>query len=205
MKTIYFISNNLVSNLDITYPKFVSFKEIREKTMLSIKGEEQAKSLCAIEFLNNIDIIYSSFYFGAMNTSKYLASDKHVEIIVDKRLGERIVGDLGCNEYRFLKGMQEHDFSFKLNDGESLLEVQERMLAVVREILKCDKENIVVVSHNIALLSLFLEWCNKGFNLEDRLILDYKERIIFDGAFHELDLIQVAFEETRVVDIKRLR
>ena len=205
MKTIYFISNNLVSNLEIIYPESVKFKEIREKTMLSTKGENLARSLCDLDFLSNIDVIYSSFYFGAMDTSKYLAGDKHVDLVIDKRLGERVIGELGCNEYRFLKGMQEHDFSFKLPDGESLLEVKSRMSNCVKDILNSDDENIVIVSHNIALLSLFIDWCNKGFNLEDRLILDYKENIIFDGAFHELDLIKVDFNNSKVVAMERLK
>lgn len=205
MKTLYFVSNNLVSNVNVIYSKTTTFNEVREKTMLSPKGEELAKSLGLLEELSNAQIIYSSHYFGAMDTSKYIATDKKLDIILDNRLGERVVGELGYNEYRFLKGMQEHDFNYKLNNGESLYEVKSRMLSFVKDILKSDYENVIIVSHNIALLSLFIEWCNQGFNLDDRLILDYCEDVIFDGVFRELDLIKVVFENNKLISIKRLK
>lgn len=205
MKTIYFISNNLVSNINIIYPKTTSFNEVREKTMLSSKGEELAKKISTLDIFENIEVIYSSHYFGAMNTSKYIADAKDLDIILDSRLGERVVGELGSNEYRFLKGMQEHDFSYKLNNGESLQEVNLRMKSCIKDILKSDYENVIIVSHNIALLSLFLEWCNKGFNLDDRLILDYQEEVIFDGVFRELDLLKVQFDDNKVISIERLK
>lgn len=205
MKTLYFVSNNLVSNINVVYPNTTTFNEVREKTMLSPKGEEIAKSLSNIDLLSNVEVIYSSNYFGAMATSKYIASDKDLDIILDKRLGERVVGELGCNEYRFLKGMQEHDFNYKLNQGESLNQVMERMVSCIKEILKSDYEQVLVVTHNIALLALFIKWCNYGYNLDDRLILDYHEDIIFDGAFHEMDMIKVEFDDNKIISIERLK
>lgn len=204
MKTFYFISNNLVSNINVVYPKNATFNEVREKTMLSSKGEELAKKISSFEILNSIEVVYSSHYFGAMNTSKYIADVKDLDIILDERLGERIVGELGSNEYRFLKGMQEHDFSYKLNNGESIKEVNLRMKSCIKDILKSDYENVLIVSHNIALLSLFLDWCNKGFNLDDRLILDYQEEVIFDGIFREFDLIKVQFDDNKVISVERM-
>lgn len=205
MKTIYFVSNNLVSNINVVYPKSTTFNEVRKNTMLSSKGEEEAKKLCNLNALSNIEVIYSSSYFGAMNTSKYIADKLNLDIILDERLGERVVGELGCNEYRFLKGMQEHDFDYKLNQGESINDVMKRITSCVKEILQSDYENILVVSHNITLLSLFIKWCNKGFNLDDRLILDYHDDIIFDGAFHEMDILKVNFLDNKVDNIERIK
>lgn len=205
MKTIYFVSNNLVSNVNVIYPRTITFNEVRKNTMLSPKGEEVAKSLCGLKELSNIEVIYSSNYFGAMNTSKYIADELNLDIILDERLGERLVGELGCNEYRFLKGMQEHDLDYKLKQGESINEVTERITGCVKEILKTDYENVLVVSHNIALLSLFIKWCDKGFNLDDRLILDYHDEIIFDGTFNDIDLIRVDFLDNKIDNIVRIK
>jgi 2,3-bisphosphoglycerate-dependent phosphoglycerate mutase len=203
MKTIYFLSNNLVSNVNIIYPKNTTFNEVREKTMLSIKGEETAKKIAENKELSNIEVIFSSPYYSSLDVSKYVASIKDLDIIIDNNLSERIVG-VGANEYRFLKGMQEHDFNYKLNNGESLNDVMGRMLTFLRELLKSDYENVLVVTHNVALLSLMLRWCNKNFNLEDRLILDYKDDVIFDGAFHEIDLIKMEFDEKKLMNIERI-
>lgn len=205
MKSLYFISNNLISPASVVYPKSMTFYETREKMMLSLEGENLAKSLCSIKDLASIEAVYSSNYFCAMDTSKYLSEANKIEIFLDERLGERAVGDLGCNEIRFLKGMQEHDFSYKLPNGESIQEVTLRMKNCIKDILKSDYEEVAVVTHPIALLSLFTLWCNKGFSLEDRLILDYHEDILFDGSFHELDLIKVVFDENRVISIERIK
>lgn len=205
MKTLYFISNNLMSRASVVYPKTTSFQEAREKTMLSIEGEELAKKISTNKELSNIEVIYSSSYTGAVNTSKYLAETNKIDIILEERLKERTIGELGSNEYRFLKGMQEHDFTYKLSGGESLEEVRTRMVECIKEILRSDYETVLVVSHNIALFSLFLTWCNKDYNLEDHLILDYQEEVIFDGIFHDCDFLKVSFDGNKVQEIKRIQ
>ncbi len=204
MKTIYFISNNLLKTRNVVFPKSMTFQEAREKTMLNVKGEQLAEKITHLKNLSSLDIVYSSLYVNAMDTSKYIANQNQLDIILDSRLNERIVGELGSNEYRFLKGMQEHDFSYKLPNGESIQDVQKRMILFLEDLLKSDFENIAIVSHNIALLSLFVKWCNCDYNLEDHLILEYQDDVIFDGTFHEIDIIQVVFENQKLVSIKRI-
>jgi broad specificity phosphatase PhoE len=204
MKTIYFLSNNLISNVNIIYPKDTTFNEVREKTMLSIKGEEILTDIMKNKELTNIDAIYSSPYFCSLDTSKYIASVKNLDVIVDNRLKERTIGELGCNEYRYLKGMQEHDFNFKLTNGEAINEVMDRMLSFLKELLITDYQNILVVSHNISILSLVLKWCKNDYSLDDRLILDYKEHIIFDGTFNKYDLIKLEFDNNKLINLERI-
>ena len=191
MKHLYFISNNLVSKANVIYPKSTTFNTVRERTMLNSKGEMKAVALTKYKVLDSVEVVYSSEYFCAMNTAKYVAEAKALDIVMDARLNERVVGELGCNEYRFLKGMQEHDFDYKLQNGESINDVRTRMTEFLYDVLISPEKNVLIITHNIALLSLMLKFCNKGFNLYDRLILDYDEKVIFDGVFHEMDLIEV--------------
>jgi broad specificity phosphatase PhoE len=204
MKKIYFLSNNLISNVNIIYPKNTTFNEVRENVMLSIKGEEVLRDIIKNKELDNIEVIYSSPYFSSLDTSKYIATLKKLDIYVDNRLKERLVGNLQDDEYGYLKGMQEHDFNYKLINGESLNEVMNRMIDFLKDILLSDYENILVVTHNIALLSLLLKWCNKDYSLEDRLILDYKENIIFDSSFYQYDLLEFIFDKNKLLGIKRI-
>lgn len=204
MKHIYFVSNNMVSRANVIYPKETTFNEVREKTMLSFKGEELARNLVKNEELNKIDVIYSSPYFCAMNTCKYFAEAKCLDVVLDSRLGERVIGELGCNEYRFLKGMQEHDFDYKLSNGESLNDVKKRMDAFLYDVILSTDRNILVVTHNIALLSLLLKFCHKGYNLYDRLILDHHDDVIMDGVFHDMDIIEIVYDEGKFVGVRRL-
>lgn len=204
MKHLYFVSNNLVSKVNVIYLKETTFKSAREKTMLSKKGEENAISLTKMKVLEGIEVVYTSEYFGAMDTGKYLAEEKRIDLVIDKRLNERVVGNLGTNEFRYLKGMQEHDFNFKLDEGESINDVQKRMEDFLLDVLISPEKNIVIVTHNIALMSLIAKYCNKGYNLYDRLILDYHDEVIFDGTFHGMDLIEFVYDEDKCVGFRRI-
>jgi len=204
MKHLYFVSNNLLTKANVIYPKEMTFKEARIQTMLSKKGEENAVSLTKMKVLEPIEVVYTSEYYGAMNTGKYIAEEKRIDLVVDKRLNERVVGDLGSNEFRFLKGMQEHDFDFKLAEGESINDVQKRMEDFLLDVLIGPEKNILVVTHNIALMSLIAKFCNKGYNLYDRLILDYHDEVIFDGTFHGMDLIEFVYDEDKCVGFRRI-
>lgn len=204
MKHLYFVSNNLVSQINVIHPKETTFKEAREQTVLSAKGEEKAISLTNLKILDGIEVVYTSKYFGALNTGKYIAEDKRIDLVVDERLNERIVGELGSNEFRYLKGMQEHDFNYKLENGESIYDVQKRMEDFLLDALITPEKNILIVTHNIALMSLLAKYCNKGYNLYDRLILDYHDEVVFDGTFHEMDLIEFVYDEDKCVGFRRI-
>ncbi len=204
MKHLYFVSNNLVSKTNVIHSKETTFKSAREKTMLSKKGEENALSLTKMKVLEDIEVVYASEYFGAMNTGKYIAEEKRIDLVIDKRLNERVVGNLGTNEFRYLKGMQEHDFNFKLEDGESINDVQKRMEDFLLDVLISPEKNILIVTHNIALMSLIAKYCNKGYNLYDRLILDYHDEVIFDGTFHGMDIIEFVYDEDKCVGFRRI-
>ncbi len=197
MKRIYFISNNLMSSLNVVYPKDISLYEAREKTLLSKKGDLRALHLLKLKDLESVELIYSSSYVSALMTSKYLAEEKNLKVFVDERLNERIVGDLGSNEHRFLKGMQEHDFNYKLNNGESIKDVHQRMTSFFKMLLQRKENSIAVFTHNIALMSLCLNWCPKDYNAEDRLVLASDDDVLFDGFFHDLDLIEVCYDDSK--------
>lgn len=204
MKHLYFVSNNFVSKTNVIHQKETTFKRAREQTMLSKKGEDNALSLTKMKVLDSIEVVYTSEYFGAMNTGKYIAEEKRIDLVVDPRLNERVVGNLGSNEFRYLKGMQEHDFNFKLEEGESIYDVQKRMEDFLLDALLSPEKNMLVVTHNIALMSLLAKYCNKGYNLYDRLILDYHEEVMFDGTFHGMDLIEFVYDEDKCVGFRRI-
>lgn len=201
MKHLYFVSNNLISSINIINQ---NSKLSHKEKMLSRKGEENARKLTTLKPLEKIEVIYASSYLSALETAKFIAEEKKLDIQVDNRLNERIEGDLGCNEPCFLKGMQEHNFNYKLPNGESIHEVMQRMNNFFEDILKSKDNNILIITHSLALLSLALKWCNTGFNLEDNLILDYQDEVIFDDANHELDLIEVTYNDKKFNNIKRL-
>lgn len=202
MTTIYIITNNAVLKNKIIYKKEMSEEQQRELQPLNLKGEKNSSALSKIEELKETKTIYTSDYISAISTAKYLSEELDLKINVDDRLNERKVGIVKENNEKFLKEMQEHDFDYKLHNGESLNQVADRMKQVIKEILReHQEETITIFTHDIALEALFSIWCEKGFNLENQLILNFKDDVIMDGAFHPIRIFVLEFDEMKLKNI----
>ena len=204
MTTLYLVSNNLVvSNLEYKSDESLELK--RERRPLSIEGERMAKSLTNREELQEINLIYSSGYASAIATSKYLSDKLELNIIVDNKLNERKIGLLEDKTIRFFKEQQEHDFNYRLSGGESINTTKNRMTSELKEILEKNKDlNILVVTHNVSIMSYLLNFCEKGYNLDDRLILNFEENVIIDGTTNGLDIFKLEFDNNNIVSIEKI-
>lgn len=203
MTTIYLINNSLTMN-NLSFPSTDTLEIKREKRILSIEGEVESKKLAMDKDLQNVQVIYSSSYVMSIGTAKYLASALDLDISIQKELGERKIGLLGDKKIRMLQEMQENDFDYKLTNGESLNDVKNRMIKFVHKILKEDEDKtIAVFTHNVAITSLLSAYCEKGFNLDNRLILNYKEDAIIDGAWDGITIIELQFDQNELLSIKR--
>lgn len=202
MTTIYLINNSLTMN--VFFPANESLREKREKRLLSIEGEKESKMLADIPYLNKVSSIYTSSYVMSIGTAKYLAKKLEVEMQVSEELGERVIGNLGDKKIRMIQELQENDFSYKLSGGESLDEVRERMLRFLRKVLiKNDDKTVAFFTHNVAITCLLSKWCSKGFNLDNRLILNYQDKAIVDGAWDGISIIELVFQGNELVSIER--
>ena len=202
MTTIYLINNSLTMN--VFFPLNESLREKREKRLLSIEGEKESKMLADIPYLNKVSSIYTSSYVMSIGTAKYLAKKLEVEMQVCEELGERVIGNLGDKKIRMIQELQENDFSYKLSGGESLDEVRERMLRFLRKVLiKNDDKTVAFFTHNVAITCLLSKWCSKGFNLDNRLILNYQDKAIVDGAWDGISIIELVFQGNELVSIER--
>lgn len=202
MTTIYFVTNNYTLKKEIKYPKEMPNEKRKEQLPLSFKGEKVASELLKKEELLQTNEIYSSNYISMIGSAKYLSEELDLPIIVDERLKERKVGIVGNNNETFLKETQEHDFEYKFHNGESMENVQNRMKEITKDILfRHPKEVITVFTHDIALEALFSTWCEKGYNLENQLILNFKDEVIIDGAYHPYRLFKLEFDDMKLKNI----
>ena len=184
------------------YKKEINEEQKKEDNLLSFKGEKIASGLLKRENLKNIKTIYSSNYKSAIGSAKYLSEELGLPIYIDDRLKERRVGICSSNDELFLKEMQEHDFDYKFHNGESLNMVIERMKTCLKDILFHNEDQAVAIfSHDIAMESLFTIWCEKGFSLENQMILNYKNHVIIDGAFHPHRIFCLQFEGDKLRNI----
>ena len=203
MTTIYLINNSLTMN-NLAFPDKESLEQKREKRILSILGEEESRRLVQNKDLQKVQYIYSSSYVMSIGTAKYLAQDLELDINIRLELGERVIGHLGDKKIRMITEIQENDFDYKLAGGESLNEVKNRMGRFINQILENHtNKTIALFTHNVAITCLLSKWCVKGFNLDNRLILNYGEEAIIDGAWDGINIIELVFDGKDLVSIKR--
>lgn len=203
MTTIYLINNSLTMN-NLTFPNSETLTQKREKRILSIEGEKESEKVAKLEFMQCVNTIYASSYVMSVGTAKYLAKNLELEIFINNNIGERELGDLGDKKIRMVLEMQENDFNYRLSNGESLNDVRARMLRFLSQILREDEDKTVAVfTHNVAITCLLSEYCTKGFNLDNRLILNYNNEAIIDGAWDGINIIEMVFDKDNLVNITR--
>ena len=150
-----------------------------ESIPLSECGKVKAKDFLHRLIGYNITVVYSSPYLRAKETASFLRTP-----ILDERLIERQLGDKNTLNQEFW-AKQYEDINFKNKDGESFLEVQQRMDACVTDILQTmnDGETAVVVSHAAAICSYLLQTCRITVVDPQQKVrkITYKDREIFCG------------------------
>lgn len=197
MMILYLISNNLVVE-DISYETDEKIESKRINRPLSIEGEKLAVKLAK---KIDADIIYSSSYASSIDCAKYYASLKKKEIIINSFLNDLRLGDLGKRNIKMLRFMQERNFDFKFNRGESLSDVNKRMnIAIDRIIKKNSNKNIVIFTQKSAITGYLLDKLEKGYNLDDRLILSFNDKVIIDDANQDVNIIKICFEKGKIID-----
>ena len=195
---LYLVSNNLVIE-NIEYETGENVDEKRLARPLSIDGEKEA-----IKLIKRIkaDMIYSSNYASAVATAKYYAEYLHDKINISSLLNDSKIGNLQNRNIKMLRFMQERDFDFKFMEGESLNDTNKRMTEVIKKILENNPDrNIAIFTQKRAIMSYLLNYLEKGYNLDDRLILTYKDRVIIDDIDNDIDIIRMDFEDGHLIDV----
>ena len=195
--TLYLVSNNLVVD-NILYETDEGLEEKRINRPLSIEGEK-----ASVKLVKKIDasIVYSSSYASSIGTVKYYASYKNIDVNINSFLNDLRIGDLGRRNIKMLRFMQERDFDFKFNRGESLNDVNKRMnIAIDRIIKKNGNKDIVIFTQKSAITGYLLDKLEHGYNLDDRLVLSFNERVIIDDNLSDVDIIKVVLEKGKVIN-----
>ena len=201
MMILYLISNNLVVE-DISYETDEKIESKRINRPLSIEGEKLAVKLAK---KIDADIIYSSSYASSIDCAKYYASLKKKEIIINSFLNDLRLGDLGKRNIKMLRFMQERNFDFKFNRGESLSDVNKRMnIAIDRILKKNSNKNIVIFTQKSAIMGYLLDKLEKGYNLDDRLILSFNDKVILDDVEQNIDIIKLELEKGKVINCETI-
>ncbi len=185
MTTVYFVRHaqaNYENHTDAT----------RE---LTAQGLEDRKQITKFLNAKAIDAVLSSPYKRAIDTIKHFADSRGmtVEIIDDFR--ERKISDLWLDDFDSFCQRQWADFSYRLADGESLAQVQERNIRALNEVLsRYQDKNIVIGSHGTALCTVINHF-DPSFGYEQfmemKSLMPWIVKFVFEGRnFQGIEFVQ---------------
>jgi 2,3-bisphosphoglycerate-dependent phosphoglycerate mutase len=184
MTTIYFVRHaEAVSR----------FFEPTSLRPLTEKGWQDRKLVTEYLRDKQIDVVLSSSYKRTIDTVSDFAEMLGVEIELIWDFRERTKGTM-IEEYMQYAAKQWADFSYKMSDGESLAETQERNIKALGIVLqKHSGKNIVIGTHGQA-LGTIINYFDKTFDFEKkRMILNpFVVKMTFDGSsFVDYEMINI--------------
>ena len=207
MKTIYLIRHSapFVEIENYSDYKNVSWSEYNKNMILSSIGEENAKKLTNIDELNNIDEVYSADSFRAIGTAKYIAEINNLKIKIDNRINERILGVEKISELKdnfTINSFNNKDL--KVNNGESLNEVDKRFNKFLDEVLSNKSERIALFIHGILLMSYLQENTNFSFDGKNMKIV-FNNKTIYDDKMKNPLIFKIEFnDEKQIINIENV-
>ena len=196
---LYLVSNNSLCD-NLKYDFNTDLEKLRMIRPLSVEGEEVSLKISKMSIFKEVDKIYSSFYSSAIATSKYLKDELKLEINLTNELNDCKVGYLGSKSMSMLKGMQDREFTYKLDGGESLVDVGNRIDNFIKNL---DNETCVLFTHKRAILGYLLKHCKYDYNLDENLIVLYKDQVIYDDNNDLYDIYEIDIEDNKIINIER--
>ncbi|MBT2687000.1 histidine phosphatase family protein [Bacillus sp. ISL-47] len=132
---------------------------------LTDRGREQAQMLIAFFKDKEINRIYSSSFVRALETIKPLAELRNLDIIEDKRLGERVLSSVNYEDWQDKLKESFSDFELVFEGGESQSSGMERAASILKDLIASEEDHIVLVTHG---------------NLSTLLLRYFDEKVGFD-------------------------
>lgn len=202
MKIIYLIRHsapfveidNYVNNDNVLWSEF------NKNMILSPSGEENAKKLCNVDELKDLNEIYASNSSRAIETAKYLAESNNIRIKLDERINEREFGVEYINDLPsdFTK-LSFDNKDYKVNNGESLNEVDNRLQSFINDLLDNNNSKIAIVMHGIILLSYLKTICNH-FEFDGRNFnIKFNDNVVLDGTPKNPSIYKIEFDDNKNV------
>ncbi|MBQ4617032.1 MAG: histidine phosphatase family protein [Clostridia bacterium] len=189
MTTIYFVRH--------AQPNYDNHNDLERE--LTANGLEDRKRVTTFLLDKSVDVVLSSPYKRSFDTVKDFADRVGLPVGIVPDFRERKVESVWIDDFESFCKQQWADFSYKLSDGESLREVQERNIAALQEVLAEHKDQTIVIGTHGTALSTILNYYDPsfGYNYFQRVrhFMPWIVKMAFDGEC----LIEIAehdvFEE----------
>jgi broad specificity phosphatase PhoE len=158
---------------------------------LNAAGREQAEALATELSTRRIDVVYSSPLGRALDTAKAIAGRHGLEVRVDPRLQEIMLGEWEgmlvkriAEQYpRLFQQWVEDPRLMRPPGGESIREVHDRAVAAVEEMTRRHPgSSLCLVSHKVTLMVVRTHYL--GLDLPEEL-----RRSFANGGWERLELV----------------
>lgn len=157
---------------------------------LNKRGFEQAKKLAESFQNEKITAIYSSPLLRARQTAEIIAESQQIPVFLKEGLKELNQGvlegiafvDLKDKYKDLLEEWMNNPCDLQLPDGECLRKVQERAWKCIEEIVKKhqDKDCLVIVSHNLTIITILCQILNLDLRYFHRLRKDTAAKTVVE-------------------------
>lgn len=205
MTTVYLIRHSKTLNVNIKSTND-SLQIQNEKKILSKEGENLALKKFKNIIFNDIEVVFASNYVRTIETAKYISEKNNIPINVLDDLGERKFGINSWDEKPvYFERKQFLDENYKIGNGESKKEVEERMYNCLLKILEENKNKVIgIVSHATAISYLLNRWCKVEIE-NDKLNYKYKDVEIINGYINYCDTFKLIFDENNfLINIEKV-
>ena len=158
---------------------------------LSPKGMKDRELVTEFLADKQVDIVISSPYKRAVDTVAHFASLRDLPITTIADFRERKVDSSWIDDFDAFTRNQWADFNYKLTDGETLSEVQNRNIVALQEVIRQHEgKNVVVGSHGTA-LSTIINYFVPQFGIEEFIRIKSIMPWIVRFSFMENDCMQI--------------
>ena len=205
MTTIYLIRHSIKEKNYGVFDSNDNSQVKNEKIILSVDGEKMAERLSKHKELQNIDEIWTSNYVRAIQTAKYISENNNINLNVSTVFDERHYGKWSTVEDKEKFWINQFlNKNLKNIDGESQVDVQNRMDKKIKEIIyNNENKRVAIVSHNACILFYLLKYCNlEEAKINKQLTITYKDKkIIESGIMKSPSIMKLTFNNDSLIDI----
>lgn len=205
MTTLYLIRHSIKERNFGELDSLDSFQIRNEKLILSLEGEEKALELSKHSELQKVDELWASNYVRAISTAKYISDSNNIKLNISSAFDERHYGLWDDN-------VDKEDFwinqfinkDLKNVNGESQVDVQNRMHVKIKEILsRNDNKKIAIVCHNACILFYLLKFCKLvKAEVNKKLTIKFNDKILIkDNIMKSPSIMKLEFEGDKLLNI----
>lgn len=157
-----------------------------EAPQLTPKGVQDSKLVTQYLQGKDINHVFSSPYQRAVDTLQDFATTYNLTIQKIDDFRERKISTTFIDDFESFANAQWDDFDYKLQDGESLSEVQLRNIKAIESLLvQYSNQNIVIGTHGTA-LSTIINYYDNLFRYAEfqniKKLMPYVVHMTFDGT-----------------------